>query len=256
MRAAIACPLLVVASFVVPAGALAQQSVDALIDRGVSLRERGDDAGALALFEQAYRVAPTPRAAAQRGLAEQALGRWVDANTHIEEALAATRDAWVLHNRAALVASLEVVHRHVGRLEIAGGVAGASVRYGSRLLGRLPLARAQTVLVGRATLRVEAPGFEAFETVVEIRPGQTSRERVDLVPGGSDADVGEAAPRGRRRAQAQGGGVLGAWWFWAAVGVLVVGGATAAVVAATRDPGVESPVPGTAGVVEALGARF
>lgn len=42
------------------------------------------------------------------------------------------------------------------------------------------------------------------------------------------------------------------WWFWTIVGVVVVG-ATIGIVAATRDPGVESPMPGDGGVVyEAL----
>src|SRR5207244_1663513 len=53
-------------------------SVEALLDQGYALRERGDDDQALAKFQAAYRLAPEPRALAQIALAEQALGRWLD----------------------------------------------------------------------------------------------------------------------------------------------------------------------------------
>lgn len=64
------------------------QSAETLIDEGVQLREQGRDAGALERFQRAYAESRSARALAQVALAEQALGRWVDANAHLTEALA------------------------------------------------------------------------------------------------------------------------------------------------------------------------
>src|SRR3982751_2270792 len=66
-----------------------------LIRRGIELRRAGRDAEALEQFRQANQLAPSPRAAAQIGLAEQALGRWLDADGHLRAALAAPSDPWI-----------------------------------------------------------------------------------------------------------------------------------------------------------------
>ena len=52
---------------------------EALIKHGLELREKHDDEGALAEFQRAYQLSKGGRALAQIALAEQALGRWVDA---------------------------------------------------------------------------------------------------------------------------------------------------------------------------------
>src|SRR5262245_713516 len=80
------------------ARASASNDEDALIRRGLELRRRGDDAAALPHFERAYWLAQSPRSAAQLGFAEQALGRWSDAEVHVAEALRAGDDPWVRKN--------------------------------------------------------------------------------------------------------------------------------------------------------------
>jgi len=67
----------------------AQTSLNAQISRGVALRRQGRDASALEVFQSAWRSSRAPRALAQVALAEQALGRWVAAEAHLVEALAA-----------------------------------------------------------------------------------------------------------------------------------------------------------------------
>lgn len=66
-------------------------SVDDLIHHGVELRRHGDDSGALLEFRRAYEAGHSPRAAAQMGWAEQALGRWLEADAHLREAMLARR---------------------------------------------------------------------------------------------------------------------------------------------------------------------
>jgi hypothetical protein len=50
------------------------ETADAMITRGVELRRHGDDQAALPVLRAAYQREPTPRAAAQLGFVEQALG--------------------------------------------------------------------------------------------------------------------------------------------------------------------------------------
>ena len=88
------------------APAAAQETpATALLREGIELRRAGRDAEALARFERAHAVEPSPRTLAQMGLAEQALGRWVRAEAHLRAALAPRDDAWIERNRAALDAA-------------------------------------------------------------------------------------------------------------------------------------------------------
>jgi len=75
--------------------AVASDNAEILIRKGVELRRRGRDSDASALFRQAYELSHTPRAAAQLGLCEQALGQWLEAEGHLSEALLAESDPWI-----------------------------------------------------------------------------------------------------------------------------------------------------------------
>ena len=98
-----------------------------------------DDEGAAREFQKAYDQVHTPRAAGQLGLAEQALGRWEDAERHVGEALHATGDAWVVKNRAILDEALGAIQGHLARVEVIGDPDGADVSVNGRLVGKLPL---------------------------------------------------------------------------------------------------------------------
>src|SRR5438046_2479221 len=73
-----------------------------LIQQGVAARRAQDDSAALNLFQRAYALHHSPRAAAQMGLAEMATGRWPEAATHLEEAMAARSDPWIQKNAKPL----------------------------------------------------------------------------------------------------------------------------------------------------------
>jgi hypothetical protein len=145
------------------------------IAQGIALRKAGDDQGALPLFEKGYEAKHAPRAAAQLGLCEQALGRWLDAETHLTEALKASGDAWVEKNRGALDAALVVVKSHIGRLEIAGEPAGATVTVNGIEAGKLPLAEPVRVPAGEVQVELVAPGFNRASRTVRIEGGATQR---------------------------------------------------------------------------------
>src|SRR5262245_3460612 len=83
---------------VVSGSAFAASEAD-LLGEGVELRRRGKDAEALEKFQQAHQISGSPRAKAQMGFAEQALGRWVPAYEHLQASLQATADPWIGKNR-------------------------------------------------------------------------------------------------------------------------------------------------------------
>jgi len=155
---------------------------EALVTRGIELREQGKDDQALELFRRADAIAPSPRTRAQVALAEQALGIWVAAEVHLEAALAAKDDPWIERYRVALASALETVRQHVGRLEVRGGVQGAEVFVDGAKIGALPMTGSWRVEVGRRSLELRAPGHHAASRVTEIAPGATTRETIELVP--------------------------------------------------------------------------
>jgi hypothetical protein len=156
--------------------------VEALLRGGFELRRAGRDEQAAAAFAEAYRIAPSPRTAANLGLARQSMGAWLDAERLLGEALAAPRDPWVSRNRAALDAAREVVGRHLGTVELRGGAAGAEVRVDGALVGTLPLAAPLRVLAGGISIELRAPGYATVLRRFVVDPGSVVRETVEMRP--------------------------------------------------------------------------
>ncbi len=178
---------------------------DALINRGLDLREHGKDDEALAVFKQALAKAPSsPRARAQVALAEQALGLWTAAESDLALCLAAGDDPWITKNRAALEGALAVVRRHLGSLEVRG-TEGAEVLLDGVRLGTLPATAPFRVEVGRRTLELRAKGFHPSARNVEIGSAGVTRETVMLVALAPDAS-GDAIPNGEPGSRPSGAG--------------------------------------------------
>lgn len=175
-----------------PADAVAR--ADALIAEGVALRTQQRDADALSRFEQAQSLHPTPRGMAQIALAEQALNRWVLAERHLREALAATTDAWISRNTSALRAALSVIESHLGRLEVRTNVPGAELWVSAAREGTLPLEAPLRVPIGQLPIELRSPGYQSATRTVTITPGQLTSETVTLspatVPAGSGGNFG------------------------------------------------------------------
>ena len=91
----------VLAATALPSVARADE-VDDWIDRGIELRRVRKDGEALEFFRRAYQARPAPRTRAQMALAEQALGRWIEAETDLAETLRTQGDTWVDKNRDKL----------------------------------------------------------------------------------------------------------------------------------------------------------
>jgi hypothetical protein len=153
-------------------GAYGADDADELIKQALELRRRGDDLGAFPLFERAWKLAPTPRAAAQLGFCAQALGRWADAEVHLSEALKATNDPWVKKNRAPIEDSLATTKTHVAVIEISGEPAGGEVLVNGNLVGTLPLPGPVRVGAGELDLELRARGYQRATRNLRVDGGQ------------------------------------------------------------------------------------
>ena len=153
---------------------------DRLIREGVESRRKHKDSEALESFRKAYDLNHSPRAAAQMGLAEVALGRWIEAAGHLEEAMARSTDPWVAKNMATLNESYGRVRQRVGELEILGGPPQATIAVEGAVVGTLPLAKPIRVRSGDCRFVVTAPGYESVSRTVDVAAGQLTRETVNL----------------------------------------------------------------------------
>jgi hypothetical protein len=158
----------------------AADNSEILIRQGVELRKAGRDADAHTKFLRAYKVAHTPRAAAQLGLCERALKMWIEADLHLTEALAAQSDPWVLANKATIEESVGAVRSNLATVSVAGKPSDADVYINDNFVGQLPEVATLRVLPGKASVKVNASGFEPFEGTWNVTAGEHRQVDVDL----------------------------------------------------------------------------
>jgi len=261
--------LTMVACFVIRENpARAADDVEAILKRGTELRRQNRDSEALAEFQRASRIQGSPRVDAQMALAEQALGLWLEAHTHLSHALERGNDAWIKKNRTPLDQALATIRTHLGLVEIWGEPAGAEVQLDGKVVGKLPqvslwLAAAS----GGVPLQVTAEGYVTLSKILIVPDGVRIREHVALrsspqplattaaaasSPGSATAPKLAAAPPTETEAAtliakpgqsaptpasdegaaADDVPVYRTWWFWTLVGAgaLAAGGVTAWVV--------------------------
>ena len=150
--------------------------------RGIALRNEHRDAEALEVFRGLYERTGEVRALARMALAEAALARWVDAETHLARALG-TADAWVAQNRASLDVALATVRQHVGSLSVHANVPAADVFVGGIRAGATPLERPLRVPAGTMDVELRAPRYATARRTVTVRPGvEVTALDVELAP--------------------------------------------------------------------------
>lgn len=167
----------------------AQARVDALEAQGTRAREERQDEAAQRAFAEAYALCHGARALARQGLAEKALGRWLEAEEHLAAALA-TRDPWVNGRRAVLEGELARVRDHLGELLLVGDAPAGAVWSVGRQTGTLPMERPVRVVAGTVAVTVQAPGFAPVSREVPVAAVTVVRERIEF----TRAPVAERTP--------------------------------------------------------------
>jgi len=236
-----------VAWFSVQSRAMASgpSKAEQLIYEGLELRRAGQDSDALPKFEEAHRITPTARAAAQWGLCLQAVGRWSEADVRLSEALKSKKDPWIIKNRQILKDSLEQVKTKVARVEVNGGPDGATVLINGYDVGRYPLPGAVPVNAGNLDIEVVKAGFKRGYRSITIAGGQYERLVIRLEEQSNNAgltmnNVPLAQSEGSKlspdvdvdrasSAAADQRPLYKSPWVWALAGAIVIGGTIAIV---------------------------
>ncbi len=141
----------------------ANEDPESLIHQGILLRRAGNDGAAFGYFERAYVVAHTPRSAAQLGLVELALQRYLDANTHLSEALS-ENDPWVNGNRTVLDESRTAARNGLGALRLVNAPAASLVAVNGRAAVKLPPDSTVWVTPGDVSIEVVVPDTKPART--------------------------------------------------------------------------------------------
>jgi hypothetical protein len=142
------------------------------IERGIELRRHGKDAEALEEFRRAYELQPTARAQAQMALAEQALGRWVEAERDLADALKKQDDPWIQKNQNALRAGLEEIAQHLASLQVEVDVPSAEVWIDGQFSASVPPGSLR-VPAGNLRLELRAPGHPTLHRAIDLPSGAT-----------------------------------------------------------------------------------
>jgi hypothetical protein len=156
--------------------------VATLLRAGIAHRVAGRDDEALRSFEAAYATRRAPVTAGQLALALQAVGRWVDADGYMREALAHPDDDWVQRHRRELAEANAILLRNVGSLELPGAPAGATVMVDGVARGTLPQREPLRVRAGVLTLEIRAAGCFPFVRQVTVIGGERTVEPVSMTP--------------------------------------------------------------------------
>lgn len=212
----------------------------ALIAEGNKLRRAGRDDAALEKFDRAYAINATPRAAAQKGLCLQALGRFTEAEEFLAKSLEGDGDPWVIKNRSTIKDSIEDVKTKIGRFEITGSPQGARVLVDGRLVGQFPLAGMVRINAGAAVLEVKAEGYVAERTPLTVQGASFRRLEFELkketsalaaapMPANAVEDSSTAALSASADDSSSQTPVYKKAWFWGVVGAVVIGGVVAGV---------------------------
>jgi hypothetical protein len=163
----------------VPTFARGDEDTVSLLRRGVALRREHRDQEALEVLTQAFSLAPTPMARAQVALANQALGRWRDAERDLSEALASDGDAWIAKNRDALEGALADIGRHLAWLRVEVDAASPEVQIDAE-----PIAVGAEVRItaGSHLLVARANGYLPEARPIELAPGERAQPTFTLQP--------------------------------------------------------------------------
>jgi hypothetical protein len=183
----------------------AEDAAEELIRKGVELRRQRKDLEAYDYFRRAHELRPTPRPTAQLGLVEYQLGRWVDAERHLDEAVRSTDHPWIQQNRATIDEALATVRTHIAFIELRGSPAGAEVEVNGRKVGKLPLADLVKAGEGYAEVLVTAPGHTPVRRTLNLQAALTQQLFVTLESIGAGSPPGPTAgppPAGGLREEA------------------------------------------------------
>jgi hypothetical protein len=192
-----------------------------LTDLGTQARARGEAAAALAYFEEAYLILPSPRLHFEIGLAQAAMGRDLAALLALEAFLkdSAEQSPGAIEQAKAEIARLE---RRIGVVELRATPADARLILDGEAVSS---ERRIRVAPGAHRFTAEREGYLKIELPLQVAPGESVRPIVAL-----SKSTPAPAVRPKRT-----------WWIWTIAGVLAAGLVATAVVLSVPTTTVHGP---------------
>jgi hypothetical protein len=209
----------------------AKTRAQALLGDGTVLYEHGDFAGALAKFQAAYAIYPSPNLQFNIGQADRELERPVEAIEAFERFLAqVTKAAPELLSEANQ--SLADLRSKLGRIKIVCETPDAEVAIDGKTVGSTPLAQPVWALPGRHKVMIRHAGYKPITVTVAAGEHETVvfESHLSGVPGiGATAQAGNvsppslaaAAPSVAERGSDQDWFSRQRWYVWATAGATV-----------------------------------
>lgn len=142
--------------------------VETLIQEGIELRRAGYDGRAITVFQRGYDLERTPRTAGQLGLCELALGYWLDAEGHLDEALASPGHPWVKRNRRELQGAIENTRNNLGEVIVMSSPDRGDLLVDGRRAGQLPLPRPLRLSKGVHEIALRLEGYKSATRSVAV----------------------------------------------------------------------------------------
>lgn len=174
-RSLLALCIVLKALISVPVSAAAQNDpsktqAKALVQEGAKLFDRGDFAGALARFDEAYAKFPNAIIQFNRAQALRSLGRIVEASDAVERFLKEAIDAPVERLREGQQL-LQDLQKQLAFLVVSSNVDGAEVLLDGTQIGTTPLTKAVPVKPGSHQVTVQKAGMTSFGRSVDLASG-------------------------------------------------------------------------------------
>ena len=148
---------------------------------GVKLMQRGDNPGALAKFEEAYRLVPSPKILFNMGRAHAEMGDEVKALAELERFLDEAPYA-PKESRDDATRRVEALRPKLSYLEVQTDDVGAAISVDGVSVGAAPLPRPVVVKPGAHEVRTEKPDMTTDVRTVSALAGQKVRVVVKLAP--------------------------------------------------------------------------
>lgn len=153
----------------------AQSSEDALLAECYSLRRHHHNDASLERCQGAVQVSRTGRSLTQLALTEIEMEHWVDAATHLAEALADRNHPYVQQHHETIDRAMIEVRPHVAEIEVTIDAPSAQVTLNGGAAVTFPRATPLYALPGEVTLVGRTPdGAEARQSLTLVA-GQASR---------------------------------------------------------------------------------
>jgi hypothetical protein len=149
-------------------------------ETGLKLYGEGAYAEALSAFETSYRLGGRPSALKNVAQCHRNLKQFVDAYDAYELLLNAHGDKLAPADKRAVAQALDELSVLTGTIAIGVSEAGADVELDGKNIGRSPLARAKRTSVGAHRVRVTKPGFEPFDSNVNVGSQENKKVEVAL----------------------------------------------------------------------------